>query len=461
MLRRWVLGTSGSADKSSAPKKTHWEIFRKPSVISVFLLVILWNISVSSSLFTRLIEGPGVIRETAREIRDINLHLQLRFYQLLTLLRPIPFQPNYVSLAYIDDDVHWSTLYGIQPTSREFLARLITNASQTENKAAAIGIDIELLAPRHFPVGTDAQVRFSENQALFNAIQFATHQGVPVVLAGVYYIDEHDQHIELPNIFTLQDLLGPANPDCNLARCPSVGFINLPGDKRAIPLEVNLLSADTAKPETLDSFALSLAKAVKGPIEIRRNPLLAGMNLREGVIYGTFLPEEQYPEISVVNLANGQKDAMLACAGRVLLIGGRWHDLQGFGGPVDQHLSPAGYLSGLGLHANYLESLLQHQFTYEVPLWVGILIDLLVGLIIYRSFEVADESWWRKLVILLGAFLIPIVCAFLFLDLANVYLDFLLPTELYFLHILYEIVERHLDIHSKPVNKTQPIVAAK
>ena len=461
MLRRWVLGTSGSADKSSAPKKSHWEIFRKPSVISVFLLVILWNISVSSSLFTRLIEGPGIIRETAREIRDINLHLQLRFYQLLTLLRPIPFQPSYVSFAYIDDEVHWSTLYGIQPTSREFLARLITNASQTENKAAAIGIDVELLAPLHFPVGTDAQLRFSENQALFNAIQFATHQGVPVVLAGVYYIDEHDQRIELPNIFTLQDLLGPANPDCNLARCPSVGYINLPGDKRAIPLEVNLLSADTAKPATVDSFALSLAKAVKGPIEIRRNPLLAGMNLREGVIYGTFLPEEQYPEVSVVNLANGQKDAMLACAGRVLLIGGRWHDVQGYGAPVDQHLSPAGYLSGLGLHANYLESLLQHQFTHEVPLWVGVLIDLLVGFIIYRSFEVVNESWWRKLVILLSAFLIPIVFAYLFLDLANVYLDFLLPTELYFLHILYEIVEKHLDIHSKPVNKIPETVAAK
>ena len=455
------MRTSGVADLSSAPKKSHWDIFRKPTVISVFLLIILWNISVSSSLFTRLIEGPGAIRETAREIRDINLHLQLRFYQLLTLLRPIPFQPDYVSLAYIDDDVHWSTLYGIQPTNREFLARLITNASQTETKAAAIGIDIELLAPRHFPEGTDAQPRFSDDQALFTAIQFATRQGVPVVLAGVYYIDEKDQRIELPNIFTTQDLVGSANPDCNLARCPSVGYINLPGDKRAIPLEVNLLSADTAKPKTVDSFALALAKAVKGPIEIRRNPLLAGMNLRESVIYGTFLPEEQYPEVSVTNLANEEKDAMLACAGRVLLIGGRWHDLQGYGGPVDQHLSPAGYLSGLGLHANYLESLLQHQFTHEVPLWVGVLVDLLVGLIIYRSFEVANESWWLKLTILLSAFLIPIVCAFLFLDLANIYLDFLLPTELYFLHILYEIVEKHLNIHFKPVDKTQATVAAK
>jgi CHASE2 domain-containing sensor protein len=430
--------------------KSHWAVFRKPSVISVFVLVFLWNISVSSTLFTHLIEGKGAIRETAREIRDVNLHLQLRFYQLLTHLRPIPFQPAYVSLAYIDDDTHWTTLYGDQPTNREYLARLITNASQTNTKAEVIGLDIELLAPRHFPDGGDAQSRFTENQALLYAIQFATKQGVPVILAGVYYADEKNALFELPNIFTRQELMSPTNPDCTLVRCPSYGYINLPDDKRQIPLEKDLQSAESSNPQIVDSFALALANAVKGPIEIRRKPLLSSSTLREGRILGTFLLEDQYPQISAPNLANGESSAKQACAGRVVLIGGRWHDLQGYGDFVDQHLSPAGFMSGLGLHANYLESLLQHQFTHEVPAWVGVLIDLVVGLIIFLASEMATK-WWLKLIVLSATFFIPIAFAFLFLDLGNVYLDFLLPIELYFLHILYTLFEKHFSL--KPVGE--------
>jgi hypothetical protein len=117
------------------------------SLISVFALVAFWNISVSSGLFERAISGNGAVRDTAREIRDVNLHLQLRFYQLLTHLRPIPFRADNVSLAYIDDDTDWTLLYGAEPTDRNFLAVLIHNASLTRTKAAAIGVDIELLAP--------------------------------------------------------------------------------------------------------------------------------------------------------------------------------------------------------------------------------------------------------------------------------------------------------------------------
>ena len=282
-----------SENNSVHRKKFDWTIFRRPAVISTFLLVALWNISVSSNLLTRALEGQGTLRETARAIRDINLNLQLRFYHILTRRRPIPFQPDHVSLASINDDTHWTALYGNQPTSRAYLARLVTNASQTRTKAAAIGLDFELLAPRGFPEGTDAQTRFNDNQALLSAVKFATSQGVPVILGGVYYVDEKNRYLDLPKIYTVQDLLVPENLDCSRVRCPAFGYLNIPDDKRQIPLAKSMISFDKSKPEVVDSFALAVAKAVKGPQALSRYPVLSDKTPRSESILGTFLPEDQ------------------------------------------------------------------------------------------------------------------------------------------------------------------------
>ena len=169
----------------------------KKAVLSVFVLVALWNISVSRLLTTAL-EGEGGLLETLREVRDLNLHIQLRFYQLLIRGRPIRLAPENVRLVYIDDTTHWTHLHGDLPTSRKFLAALVTNASQTPNRAAAIGLDIELLAPLGYGEGSDAQTRQADNKELLNAIQNATRQGVPVILASVFYVDSTGRDVLIP-----------------------------------------------------------------------------------------------------------------------------------------------------------------------------------------------------------------------------------------------------------------------
>jgi hypothetical protein len=434
-------------------KRTGWRILLKPSVISVFALVAFWNVSISSSFLSRAIEGEGAVRETLQEIRDVNLHIQLRFYQLLTRLRPIPFQPSSVSLAYIDDDTHWTTLYGDEPTDRAYLARLITNASQTKTKAVAIGLDIELLAPRHFPDGTDAAPRYAENQALLKAIHFAANQGVPIILANVYSADEKRGLLELPNIYTLQDLRTAV--DCAQVECPVFGYINLPNDKREIPLIRQAHRVDGDPPQPVASFALAIVQAVRGPEFVIHNPLLSRSVSQKANVDGTFLPERSYPLISVADLLNGELSAERGCAGQIVLIGGRWHSVQGHGEFIDQHLSPAGYLSGLGLHANYVESLLQHQVTHEVPTSAGVVIDLVIGIAIYVCFEVA-RTWWWKLLVLGSVLVLPVLFALLSLDITNRYLDFLLPLELYFLHIFYELFTKHFRWKTAGPSQSEP-----
>jgi CHASE2 domain-containing sensor protein len=409
----------------------------KKSAISVFVLVALWNISVSTNVTARFLEGNGPIVETLREIRDLNLHIQMRFYQAMTSVRPGHLNPGNIRLVYIDDQVHWTNHGGRIPTPRNFLATLIANASVPPNQAAVIGIDMELLAPRNYGEGEDDASRQAENDALRNAIQKAARQGVTVVLASEYYVDEQDRNIVLPNIFTLSELPSSGGAGCGLAPCPSFGYVNLPSDKREIPLVEDASKKDDPTPRRQYSFALAMAENAGNPAELQETLDLKSPHPEP--VFGSFLPEESYQPILALKLASNDDATVASCKGKILLIGGHWHEVEGHGSLVDRHLSPAGYMSGLGLHANYVASLLQPQFAREVPLWLGILFDLLVGMAIFTGFEYGEGKW--KGLALLIAFPVPIVGAYFALVNANRYLDFLFPIELYFLHVAYELVE--------------------
>jgi hypothetical protein len=406
----------------------------RPPVLGALLLVGLWNISVSSNLLTHYLEGEGAIRETLRELRNVNLHIQLRFYHLLTRGRPIGLQNDHVTLVYIDDDTHWDRLGGSLPTNRAFLAKLVRHLSEPATRAMAIGLDIQLVAQRGYPEGTDDKSRAADNAELLRAIQGATAQGVPVILGGAF-VSRNGEDFRLPSLFTEVQLTQPSKSDCSKARCPAFGFINGLEDKRLIPL-TNELKTESGAKAPMDSFALAMAKAVRGPVEA--NPLSKGLEFQSDAVFGSFLPEDQFRSVSALSVEFMDSGALQKCEKRVVLIGGHWHDLQGYGELVDSHLSPAGTISGLAFHANYIESLLEHQFAKEPPPWVGVLIDLVVGLVIYASFEFA--TGWRGILVLSLAFLLPVSGAYLFLVTANLYLDFFLPIELYFLHILYEVL---------------------
>ena len=431
----------------------------KPSVISVFVLVAAWNLSVESKMLPQWLHKRGALSETLAEVRNVNLHIQLRFYQLLTSRRVINLQPGPIRFIYIDDDVHWMNLYGDMPTNRSFLAKLVRNASQPTTKAQAIGLDVELLAPRNFPPGSDAKERVNDNALLKDALRFASSNGVPVVLTTAYYVDEAKRNVRLANIFLDDDLplqkedgscpealvaplAGNTHDHYSYPRCVSLGYINAPDDKRQIALSEQLFDPTSGETKKYDSFALALAKAAEGwpPAINNYGPFKDAQNGNEA-IFGSFIAENTFGDVNTIALAEGNAVAQKACSGKILLIGGNWHSMQGYGQPVDAHLSPVGVISGVAFHANYVASLLQRQFAREVPACVGIVIDLLVGLVIYLAFEMSEG--WKKVAGLCFVALIPPVTAYIFLMLANGYLDFLLPVELYLLHIGYETMQEY------------------
>jgi CHASE2 domain-containing sensor protein len=419
-------------------KKVAWQILRQPSFIALFLLAALWNASISSDVFNHAIAGSGVLSETARELRDSGIHLQLRAFGLLSQLRPASIGPNNVRLVYLDDATHWSALHGSQPTNREFLARLIENASKASTPASVIGLDVELLSPKGFPDGSDAPER-KDDDLLLAAIKLAGERRIPVVLASTYDVDEKGNNFELPNIFKQENLNAPGI-DCLVNLCSTFGFINLFDEKRQIPIHQDLIKSDGSGVFRADSFALAMAKAFIGPDKSKEDGLLSPTTLPGKDILGIFLPESHFPSISALDLASGERAAAEKCRGSIVLIGGNWHDREGYGAPVDQHLSAVGKMSGLGLQANFLESILRREYSYKTALWFDILADFFGGFVICFLFEIVGSFRGRMIVVTLS-FLSPIMCAWLLLIAANLYFDSFIPLGMFSLSAFYGLVK--------------------
>jgi CHASE2 domain-containing sensor protein len=346
-----------------------------------------------------------------------------------------------VTLLYIDNTTYWGMLSGQQPTSRAFLARMILSLVTPPAHAAVIGLDFQLLAPEGYEDGTDSATRAADNQKLLEAIQYAGEQKVPVILGGVY-IEQEDGKRRLPTLFRDEDLRLGALIAC--PRCAQYGYIDAPQDKRLIP-GIEEVRDPTGKQVALKPFSVAITDAYVGEDNQPGESARVSERKHEAEsLFGTFHEEGYFRSLTALEFVN-DPSLREKCDNRIVLIGGHWKDLQGYGDTVDMHLSPAGTISGLGLHANYVESLLDQQYAREVPLWVDIAIDILLGMVIYTLFALAHG--WRIAAVLAFAFTIPFACAYIALVSANLYLDFLFPIELYFLHILYELLEDY--VHAK------------
>ena len=304
-------------------------LWRKP-VFSVIVLVTLWNILLSDYV-AKQVQKEGPIRETLSEIRDVNVHLRLRFYQVLTTWKAL-LQPNFVSVVYIDNDTHWTTLYGDSPTDRKFLAALIDNAIQADPRPRAIALDVQLYAPLNFPPGSDGPERRDANDKLLKAIDDATRQGVPVILATGFYLD-HGVAMRIPSIFADGQLpLQGTGRKCPPATCAIFGYINPPDDQRVIPLQKQLYDTYSQQWKNFDSFAFATVKMYEGPqpfVSNNHQVLKALRNPEASDLFGSFT--DNYPLILANDLFNAAHTAVDLCSNRIVLIGGNWRDVQGHG----------------------------------------------------------------------------------------------------------------------------------
>ena len=106
-------------------------------------------------------------------------------------------------------------------------------------------------------------------------------------------------------------------------------------------------------------------------------------------------------------------------------------------------------MTGMYVHANYIEALLDDRYQREVPLWAAIGFDLLIGGALYLSFHKASTRRGKLLV--LGVFLAPLVASYVVFANLNLYLDFILPLGACFVHLVVEFARDYWRLKSVAV----------
>jgi CHASE2 domain-containing sensor protein len=377
-------------------------------ILTVFVLVALGNVAF----------------EHWKEHLPFLVTAQLKFHQLLSYVNPRRPPVKWVALVEIDDQTFWHPPFsGTQPTNRRALGDLVRRAAN--GGALVIALDIQLKSP--FDTPGDDPVRAEENKYLLESIREVSERGVGIVLTQGL-VSSDGRWKEEPNIFDRQTL--PAGV--------SLGYINLPEDKREIPLRMKAKGWVGRETVVLDSFAFQIVDQYEQSVHIAprtcEDDSIVSAIGKDKFVYGGFVPADHFLKISARDLINDD-NAQQRCRGRIVMIGGAWHVSGGRGSLVESFASPLGRIPGLYLHANYVEALLDNRFQPRVPLGWAILIDLVAGLIIYSLYHLTPH--WAQLGILAIPFGLALIAYVLFANIGR-YLDFVLPMALYFVHLVYE-----------------------
>jgi CHASE2 domain-containing sensor protein len=350
--------------------------------------------------------------------------LQLKLHSTVSHLDPRKPHVERVAVAAIDDSVYWQRLGGAVPTDRDFIARVIralAGHNRSQKAAAVIAIDIEFTSPN--PNGGDDPKRKQANEALLEAVREAVSKGIPVVLAKHLY--DNASKI-LPNIF----------PDDRWPSGTLFGYINLPFDRRLVPLRYTY-----AEGRELRSFGLQLARAYESvrsmPMVDESDALIQRTLSRSEFVYGGFLKPEAFLTVRAEDLAEEKDDALRQIQQRVVIIGSTWHELPGgHGNLIDVHDTPVGRIPGVYIHANYAESLLDGRYKRPVSSLAAAVIDLALGVALIASFHRLRQM--RARLVILGLLALPAIGAYILFVSSGLYLDFALPMLLLVVHLLTE-----------------------
>jgi len=353
-------------------------------------------------------------------------------------------------MVIIDDELH-ERLH--EPTDRNYIATLVRNAALGD--AAVIVLDFELTVPKGNAEGSD-ETRKGMNKALRNAIFDAAKLGVPVIVPC--WLDISRPQVGLvPSIYP--DWALPlaseksGKSECAYLACARRGNVNPSEDERKIPLKTKLQSNSQCG----DSLALATASAYEEATDrqprTREKKAIADNTKSYQYVYGTFMPGERFQTIPIRDLEAGKPEALRACRTRIVIIGGKWGEALGQGQAHDVHETSVGPLAGIYLQANYIEALLDDRYMRQVPGALVLLFDLIVGVLLYASYD--NASTLRGKYMVLTVFLLPLMIGYIVFVTLGYYLDFVLLLVACFLHLGFELVRDDVKMRRKPVNVDQ------
>ncbi|HLK07729.1 MAG TPA: CHASE2 domain-containing protein [Candidatus Angelobacter sp.] len=349
-----------------------------------------------------------------------NLHLwqktRYNFYQVQQLLSPRKPYDTRTTVATINDDDYWGgELARRRPIKRTYLAKLVKSLDAAD--AAVIALDFDLSSP--IPDGSlieDAEYR-KETEELLNTVKDVGSRRV-VVLARTLNGDARSGY------GTDSDVYNGFNFGSSKV---SYGYIALNTDLRHLPpVEVRLRDGTT-----LPSFAAAIVQAAN-PAAIRNKELPA--------LFGSYLKESQIDSAPASDILSGKAEALQKVTHRLVIVGAHWHQFaKDRGGFVDSHLTPAGTMSGVFLHANWVEALLDRRVSPALSDFSARTLELIaaVAVAIVLATKISPR---RQLRITLFIGVIIVVMSYIAAQNLGIFFDFFIPVALVILHVIAERV---------------------
>jgi CHASE2 domain-containing sensor protein len=391
--------------------------------------------------------GAAMQSERVKEQFPALVAAQLRFHHWVHGLNPHQPKVKLVTVVEVDDEAYWRPPFsGTTPTNRASLGDLVWRAADAG--AIVIGLDFRLSSPFASP-GDDAS-RSEGNAHLLAAARATVEKGVPLVLAAYLVPDQHGGRKSQPIIYRAEEV-------------PSLvrfGHINLPRDKRQIPLKMVAWEWDKSAEKEFDSFGFKVASAYEEATH--RNPRLQDdASIRDAMdanefVYGGFVDVAQFLRVSARKLLDGDRASQALCKNRVVIIGGTWHrDAEDIGPQVEEYTSPIGTIPGVYFHANYAEALLDDRFARPIPEWAGLLVDfLLAGLLLYGVHRFRGAVGALPVV---GVFVLVTVAGYVLLANFGRYFDCVIALSVCLVHLG---LEHYMDLVNKAGKLTTGAVSA-
>jgi CHASE2 domain-containing sensor protein len=336
--------------------------------------------------------------------------VRLRAYHILekAIRRP---SADIVVVLIGDEEYGGPRLQNRKPLHRDYLADLLTKIR--EGNPRAIAIDVDLSSPDAArPVIQPDYLK--ETNQFFDALRNAASEDCPIFLSAAIRPDaKRNTYQRLANIFD----------GTSLGDHVYTGYILLPADIRNIPPLVEISDGTTMR-----SIVARMA-------EVTQHHRVS-IPTAEQVSFGVFRAPESFEQYAAGKVLEARVDDLKKWfAHQYVLIGGDWTADNVTGAHIDHHMTPAGDIAGVFVHANYLQSLIGGPIGA-----LGELTRAAIELGTALSFSilfVAARGWW-KLVFLLLVNLGLIVLTYLFLDVLGVFFEAVVPITLLGGHAIIE-----------------------
>jgi hypothetical protein len=366
--------------------------------------------------------------------------------------RPLRFRDTVVVM--IDDDAYYKDTGAERPLSRTYLANMLEKISEADPRPAAIGLDVLFTSPDEgnikfkAPGGHliyDREDVAAETEELIRTVNEVTKICDVVLIETLVYPEGYHPHddgnLSVTDLYHREFDVYDGYPPEELKFTTAYDFFY--DDRRSISPTVPI---DDGK-SSVDSLSLALARSYRPDIVKSKDWTRPRV--------GSFVVESAVPTISAYDLMHAEGDALKALQQqfkqKIVLIGGNWHQSSTRNGPrVDQHETPIGLVSGVLVHANHVEAILDDRVFDTLHLGPFLVVlDVLFGFLLAYVSVIAIHEPHRRLKQAIQALtivvivMIPLLASFFLMEFLAIYWDVVILDVVLLLHLLVERLLGH------------------